>query len=305
MTAAALRVSRRRFLAGALAAGTGLLTARRLRADQPGTDADRFALLSDIHISADRDRVAHGIKPVEHFLRIRDEILSLRPRPAAVIVSGDCAFNEGLPSDYAVLRELVEPLRQAGLLPHLLMGNHDRRESLWQAFPECKPCGRGLPPDKHVALLESPHANWFLLDSMDRPGMIAGRLGEAQLLWLAKSLDAHPNKPALVVAHHYPEPRGKLSKISGLADTDALFKVLLPRRQVKAYFFGHSHRWETSMLEDLHLVNLPTTAYVFDKAQPSGWVDARVRREGIALPLNALDSQHPAHGKSVNLTWRK
>ena len=142
MTAAALRVCPAAFWP-ALAAGTGLLTARRLLADQPGTDADRFALLSDIHISGDRDREAHGIKPVEHFLRVRDEICRCRPRPAAVIVCGDCAFNEGLPSDYAVLRELVEPLCQAGLPPHLLMGNHDRRESLWQAFPQCKPCDRG------------------------------------------------------------------------------------------------------------------------------------------------------------------
>ena len=36
MTAAALRVSRRRFLAGTLAAGAGLLIPRRLRADSPG-----------------------------------------------------------------------------------------------------------------------------------------------------------------------------------------------------------------------------------------------------------------------------
>ena len=107
-------------------------------------------------------------------------------------------------------------MRQAGLPPHLFMGNHDRRKSLWQAFPEYKSRDQGLPPDKHVALLESPHANWFLLDSMDGPGVVAGRLGEAQLRWLAEALDARPDKPAVVVAHHYPESLGKAWAAAGV-----------------------------------------------------------------------------------------
>ena len=132
---AASRVSRRRFLAGTLAAGAGLLVPRRLLAEQPATDPNRFALLSDIHISAQRNREARGINLVDHFVRVRDEILTLRPRPAAVIVAGDCAFNDGQAGDYAVVRELTEPLRQAGLAPWLILGNHDRRAKPWAAVP--------------------------------------------------------------------------------------------------------------------------------------------------------------------------
>jgi 3',5'-cyclic AMP phosphodiesterase CpdA len=300
MIVARCSVSRRRFLAGVLAAGAGCLVPRAARAEQPTVDPNRFALLSDIHISADRNRIARGINLVEHFVRMRDEILALRPRPAAVLVAGDCAFNEGLPGDYALLRELTGPLRRAGLAPHLVMGNHDRRDELWHAFPECKPHEQGLPPDRHVAVVESPHANWFLLDSMDGPKTVGGRLGEAQLRWLAAALDARRDRPAVVVAHHYPELLGK----NGLVDSDALFQMLLPRKQVKAFVFGHSHRWSTTVHEGLHLVNLPTVAYVFDKKQPVGWVDAELRRDGMTLRLNALDRQHPAHGKPVELAWR-
>ena len=212
-------------------------------------DPNRFALLSDIHISADRNREARGVHLAKNFSRTCDDVLALRPRPAAVMVCGDCAFNEGLPGDYEVLRDLTKPLRDAGLALHLLMGNHDRRKTLWDAFPESKPRGQGLPPDKHVALVESPHANWFLLDSMDVPGAVAGRLGDAQLEWLAEALDARREKPALVMAHHYPASFGK----SSLADADALFEVIAPRKQVKAYIFGHSHRWTNREEQGLHL----------------------------------------------------
>lgn len=301
MTADRLRISRRRFLAGSLAAGAGLLIPGRLRAEPSATDANRFALLSDIHIAADRQRKARGINMADHLARVRDEILALRPRPATVIISGDCALHEGLPADYATLRELLEPLGQAGLGLHLMMGNHDRLAPLWEAFPQCKSRDAGLPPEKHVVLFESPHANWFLLDSMDGPGAVEGRLGEAQLQWLARSLDARADKPALVMMHHYPESFGK----SGLADTEPLFQVIAPRKQVKAYLFGHSHRWTTRVQDGIHLVNLPAVAYVFDKSQPQGWVDAELRAEGMTLRLNAIDRKHPAHGKPLNLAWRK
>lgn len=299
MTTPRLQVSRRRFLAGTLAAGAGLLVPRRLRAEPITVDANRFALVSDIHLSADRKRVAREVNLVEHFVHVREEILALRPRPAAVIVCGDCAFNDGLPGDYAVLRELTEPFRQARIRLQLLMGNHDRRAALWDAFPESKPAGSGLPPDKHVAVVESPNAHWFLLDSMDGPGVVGGRLGEAQLQWLARELDARRDRPALIMAHHYPGQYGK----NGLADDAALFETILPRKQVKAFFFGHSHRWLNGLHKSLHLVNLPTSAYVFAKTEPTGWVDAQVRRDGITLRLNALDRKHAAHGKRLDLAW--
>ncbi|MGB7933682.1 MAG: hypothetical protein WCH04_15950, partial [Gammaproteobacteria bacterium] len=56
----------------------------------------------------------------------------------------------------------------------------------------------GEPPviDKHVSILETPRANWFLLDSLQRTNDLLGRLGEVQLQWLAKALDARADRPA-------------------------------------------------------------------------------------------------------------
>ena len=123
----------------------------------------------------------------------------------------------------------------------------------------------------------------------------AGLLGAAQLAWLANAFDARPDKPALVLAHHNP---GRFWDIHGLADTEALLRVLLPRKQVKTYFFGHLHRWHLDQQEGTHLVNLPTTAWLFEPAQPRGFVTAQLRPDGAAIVLARARSQAPeARGK--------
>jgi 3',5'-cyclic AMP phosphodiesterase CpdA len=287
-------ISRRQFLAGTLATGAGLLLPRRLWAAERTVDADRWTLLADIHVWAERDRLVHNLKPAEQFTKARTGFLAECPDTAGILVAGDCAFDKGKPEDYAVLVELLQPVREAGVPVHLALGNHDRREAFWKAFPEAK-AEVALPSiDRHVSIVESPRANWFLIDSLN-VGSVPGRLGEVQLQWLAAALDSRPDKPALVMAHHNP---------AGLKDLEDLFKVLAPRRQVKAYMFGHSHRWEVSRRDDLHLVNMPTLVWTPDEIQPRAWLDARLRSDGMTLVVHSLDPSHSAHGQKVDLAWR-
>jgi len=295
-------ISRRRFLAGSLAAGAGLVLPKRLPAAEVPTDPNRFALLSDTHIREHRDRDNRGIKPAEKLAAAREEILALAPRPAAMLICGDCAYNEGTPGDYAVLAEEVRPIREAGIPIWFVMGNHDNLENFYRAFPDARPRGAPPLPGEHVAVVKTPHADWVLLDSLQRSNHTPGRIGEAQLKWLAETLEANPKRPALVMAHHNPDRR---PKPSGLVDTEALFKVLSPRRRAKAFLYGHSHCWNRGKMPDgLHLVNLPTLVWVFDKTQPRGWVDARLQPGGIALTLSALDKTHPRHEQKFELKWR-
>ncbi len=300
MRKATQMISRRRFLGGSLAAASSVLALGSLRADEQVSDANSWVLLADTHIWQQRNTVKNGVVPAKNFEKACSEILQLRPRPAGLIIAGDCAVLQGDRGDYELLAELTAPLGQAAIPVHFVLGNHDNRENFFAVFPEAKPAKPPVP-DKHVAIVETPYANWYLLDSLQRSNYTPGKLGEAQLAWLARQLDARPEKPALVVAHHNPDFS---SKISGLEDTAALLEVLLPRRQVKAYFFGHTHRWELSKRDDLHLVNLTTLVWVFDKSQPRGWVRAQLQPNGIAMQFHALDRQHKAHGQTVTLQWR-
>ena len=292
-------LSRRQFLIRALAAGAGLTVAPSVLA-ATRRDPNAWALLADTHLAANQAQMARGINMAGHFKSVSQEVLALKKRPAGVFIGGDCSLNSGEPGDYATLAGLLQPMRTGQLPVHLALGNHDHRERFWEGFTELKAAKRPVL-DKHSALIESPRANWLVLDSLEKTLSTPGLLGQEQLDWLARVLDANPSKPALVLVHHNPYINGHL----GLKDTQALFDVIRPRKQVKAYIYGHTHRWKIEQDQSgIHLINLPPVAYVFREGDPSGWVLATVSRKGMNLELRCVKQTHPEHGKVTELKWR-
>lgn len=293
-------ISRRQFLVRSLAGGAALALSPRLLAAEKSTDPDSWALLSDIHLAADRRLVARGINMTDHFTSVSRELLALPQRPAGVFITGDCADISGETGDYRQVASLLQPIRGAQMPVHLALGNHDNRERFWDALQEEKAAPRPLA-DRQVALVRTPRANWFVLDSLEKTLSAPGWLGREQLDWLAGALDANPDKPALVLIHHNPGLSGNL----GLKDTAALFEILRPRKQVKAYIFGHTHAWKVwPDKSGIHLVNLPPVAYVFQTGEPAGWVHATLEDNGIRLELRCVDPTHKSNGQIVQLQWR-
>jgi 3',5'-cyclic-AMP phosphodiesterase len=300
-------ISRRSFLARAAAAAAMAIGGATRAAESHGRpDPEFFALLSDTHVPGDPATTVRGVNMTANMSRTVAALVSLERKPAAVLVNGDCAYLKGLPADYANLAGLVQPLSEAGLPLHLTMGNHDDRRPFYDALSAQRPAN---PPvaTKHVSIVSSPNADWFLLDSLTETDVVTGELGETQLRWLAAALDGGGEKPAIVMAHHNPqfEPRtGDANPWSGLKDATALFELLESRQRVKAFVFGHTHDWSVSRRAGVHLVNLPPVAYVFQDGKPNGWVEARVHARGMELRLQAHDTAHPQHGETVALEWR-
>lgn len=264
-------------------------------------NSDSWALLADIHLAAERSLKARGINMSDHFTTVSKQLTALPERPAGVFILGDCAFNSGESKDYAVVADLLKPVREGQLPVHLTLGNHDNRERFWQAFEQEKAAKRPLA-DRQMGLLRTLRANWFILDSLEETLSTPGLLGAQQLDWLGKALDANPKKPALVLIHHNP---GLLGGHVGLKDTAALLEVIRPRKQVKAYIYGHTHNWKITQDESgIHFVNLPPVAYVFEEGKPSGWVHARLDKAGMRLELHCVDPSHKDHGQKVDLRWR-
>ena len=272
-----------------------------MKPTEPAVDPHRVVLISDLHVDADRNHVERDANMADNLARTVTAIASLHPRPAYVIINGDLAHWFGNPEDYVVAITLLQPIRDAGVPMYYAVGNHDHRENLWKAFPDAVHSHPPVP-GRQITLVESPRVDWYLLDSLLEINGVPGSIGEAQLAWLAQSLGARPTKPAIVMSHHQPdfEP-----VVKGLIDTQALLDVISPRKQVKALFYGHTHRWVHAQQADgMHWVNIPTTGYVFYKEQPTGWVDVALSDRGATLQLICLNSSDPQHLQKRELIWR-
>ena len=292
-------LSRRRFL-GSIAAGMGLVAGRHLYSADAETDADRYFLLSDTHIAADAKAAEHGTTMLENLQQVIGELNKEEKRAASVIVNGDCAYHNGESGDYQTFLKAIEPVRQRGMPVHLTMGNHDKRENFWKEIPGQDPARKAVQ-DRQVTLIETPRVNWILLDSLDKTNATPGILGKPQTEWLAKTLDDNAKKPALVMVHHNPDEK---PKVTGLTDTKDLLDVILPRKQVKMLFFGHTHNWEATQREGVHFVNLPAVAYVFTKGKANGWVDCQLKENSASLQIHCIDPAHKQHMEKLELPWR-
>ena len=306
-------ITRRQFIKRSLAfGGTAMMAPHALAAADrkgAGLDQSRVALLADTHISVDPSRVYPGTKwpgtPVkegEHesvnmaacLAEAAKSVLALNPRPAHLIVNGDCALSNGKESEYKEFLRLVEPIRAAGITVHVTIGNHDNRENLWKLLPFLKEEQMGV----QAGVIELPHANLVLLDSGKR-----GVLGEEQLDWLAKELDQRTDKPALVFGHFNPYPNRGIRPNKGMRDGASLLKLLAERNHARGYFYGHTHEWQYDQRDHLHLINQPAVSYYFGKGHAHGWVDMKLSETTAELELQCIDPKHKQHReqRQVNL----
>ena len=297
-------ITRRDFLSGAAGAAATLLLGRRVRAAEARSiDPHCFALLSDTHVPADPKTLQARVSMTDHFVKAIDQVAGLQTAPAGAIVCGDLTHKSGLPEEYRQFAPIVSKLAKANLPTHLMVGNHDHVENLYSALAAAKP-GKPMLVGEHVSIVQSPRANWFLLDSLEIVNESPGLLGKPQLEWLAKALDEHTDRPTIVMTHHDPSlspPNRRPKRNTGLKDGDALLDILIGRKHVKAFIHGHRHQWRHRTYQGLHVMGLPPTAY---PSQASAWVMARLEHTGITLEIQALDTKNITHGKKIELTWR-
>jgi 3',5'-cyclic-AMP phosphodiesterase len=298
-------INRREFIKGSLVLGGSVISTSLTveGRESVGLDPNRVALLADTHISSDPNRVYPGTKwpgsPVpesEHesvnmaqcLADVAKNVTALNPRPAHLIINGDCAMSRGTEAEYKVLLRLVQPIRAAGITVHVTIGNHDNREKLWKLLPFLKKEQIGV----QAGVIELPHANLVLLDSGRK-----GILGDKQLNWLAKQLDARPAKPSLVFGHYNPYPNRGVRPIKGMHDGASLLKLLAKRKHARAYLYGHTHEWQHDQRDHLHLINQPAVSYYFGKGHAHGWVDMKLTEKSADLELHCINPKHPQHGE--------
>lgn len=291
-------MNRRHFLS---VIGAGALSCSvPVRADESA--AETVYLLNDTHIG---EKHPPDSPVPTHLRQVVEELVGLRHKPACVVINGDLALKDGQPGDYRHLGQLLEPLHRAGLDLHLTLGNHDHRDVFYEQLSEQRP--ENPPVDsRHISVVQTRNANFFLLDSLKKTMVTQGEIGASQLKWLARALDQHPSRPAIIVTHHNPRLGGDPNHFpGGLIDSRELWEVLGPRKHVKAYVHGHIHDRTLAQHAGIHIINTPATSYVADRTKSTtGWTVARFTSDGVTLRTRTTDPNHQWNGEEVSLKWR-
>jgi hypothetical protein len=156
-----------------------------------------IAQMTDIHIG-----FAPGEKPEElNRIRFRATLKRLVEgpnRPDMLVLSGDITDNGDLDS----FEKTAELLTDCPFPVWPMVGNHDTREALVEAFPQVSLDGGFL----HY-VVEDEGLRIVMLDTLQN-GRHGGAFCEARAAWLSAQLDAAPRTPTVIFMHHPPVVSG-------------------------------------------------------------------------------------------------
>jgi Icc protein len=197
-----------------------------------------LAQISDLHIKRPGALAYRRVDTGAALARCVAALNALEPRPDVVVMTGDLV-DQGDPEQYAHLKALLTPLE----IPYyLLVGNHDDRAALREAFSERAELHTG-GDFVHYAADIGP-LRLIALDSMV-PGQSAGTLCDARLAWLEAQLDASRDKPVIVALHHPPFECG-IGHMDELRldpqAADRLAALIARHPNVERVICGHVHR---------------------------------------------------------------
>jgi 3',5'-cyclic AMP phosphodiesterase CpdA len=197
----------------------------------------RIAHLSDLHVFASvketrlvRDDVVDRVR------RLVGDVQAFRPGFDAVLITGDVA-DGGSAEDYALVRRLLAPLA----VPILVVpGNHDRRETMREAFADLVPFEEG----PHLQFCTSLGALRIVGLDSQVPGKVEGRLCPERLAWLGRVLARPHDGWTILMLHHPPFPTGM-----GVIDEHILIEgaaglgaILAAQPRPVSLLCGHVHR---------------------------------------------------------------
>ena len=219
---------------------------------------------------------------------ICEQIASMNPHPAKVLILGDIAFQIGSVDNYRMAKKSLDILTAAGIPWEATMGNHDDRLTFLEVFPEQRLDPEPVP-NRMVRIVEMPEYDILVLDShqpleepidQDNPG--DGYLNRASLAWLKGQVEDHDrrNRPYCVASHH------------PLFFYDiGVRNILLDSPMFTEYWHGHIHRWRTDISSDgFRSVSFPATSYPGGIQEPLGLVLVRADETGRKLHLTLITS---------------
>jgi Icc protein len=190
--------------------------------------------LSDLHLTGGNTPL-YGSNPQDRLNAGVDSVLRDHRDAAFCVLSGDLA-DAGAPRAYAELAAITSRLPMP---VYPMVGNHDDRRALLEAFPAMQADDAGFLQ----TAIDTPHGRFLLLDTLDA-GKPWGVYCAKRQDWLRRQLAANAAQPVWIVMHHPPLAVGIPSMDQyALQNPQDFYALLAPyQSEIRHMFFGHLHR---------------------------------------------------------------
>jgi 3',5'-cyclic AMP phosphodiesterase CpdA len=189
--------------------------------------------LTDLHlVEPGRDWPA-GVDPLKGLRNCLEEIRTRHSDAERVVVSGDLIQLRNVGA-YPLLRAELEAMQ----LPYrLLVGNHDDRGALLDAFPEVEVVDGFVQSAENIG-----NARLLYLDTL-ASGQHHGELCPVRMRWISDQIKSAGDKPLLLFLHHPPCEIGvpALDRLR-LFGAEEFAQSLLDRKEPTQLCCGHVHR---------------------------------------------------------------
>ena len=214
-----------------------------------------IAQITDTHVGFEPEAGENEFNFVR-FRNVLGHLLSQPVQPDMLILSGD--LTDGGQADcYARIKDLVA---DCSFPVHVMPGNHDCREALLDAFPDC-PTHDGFAQFP-IECGEGADALRILCLDTFEPGRHGGAFCEVRAAWLRAELEAHPDTPTVIFMHHPPVVAG--IEWMDPSPEEAWFKrfheTVRDHKQIVAIQAGHLHRPLHAVVEGIPLSVTPAVA---------------------------------------------
>ena len=208
--------------------------------------------LTDTHLCRLRGGTLLGMDTDHSLQAVINLVQKERPVIDLLLGTGDLS-DGGAGSAYERLQDYFDQLTPVN---YWLPGNHDDRAAMEAV---------AATPARLCKEIRLPRWQILLLDSQI-VGHVGGRLGEAELMLLERSLAAaqKEGRHTLVCLHHQPVAIGSAwLDQQRVADADAFFKVLDRYTGIKAVLWGHVHQEIDRIRNGVRLLASPSTCVQF------------------------------------------
>ncbi|MDX2233566.1 MAG: metallophosphoesterase [Hyphomonadaceae bacterium] len=205
-----------------------------------------FAQITDLHITTLDDPYKSKERNDRRLRDVLTAIYALKPRPTAIIASGDLV-DRGEAREYEELKALLADFQEIAI--YAGMGNHDLRGPFQEVFPPSQALVR-YQTDKNGFIqyeVDFGDIRLVMIDTLDERDGVAfenGAFCSKRAAWLRRTLGRQAGKPTMLALHH-PPVRSGIYWMDEREKYDwqrRLAGAVKNRRQLRTMMCGHLHR---------------------------------------------------------------